>query len=196
MTARTISKLQPRCGNEGPDLALPGVEAAGTSTRDAITDLSRMLPAVRLIGTCTGHQSERHVGEQRGVGMHQAASVRRGVPTLPHHLDHAVGKMEGDRLSLQGSSEPVPILEQAELSAITPRVEDVLAPGNAGPTAAQIADRVGVTHKTIDNHTQRIYSRLDVHRQLDAVSVAFQRGIPNGEYAPVRQSGPDLRSSA
>ena len=49
----TTSKLLLRCGNEGPDLALLGVEAAGTSTRDATTDLSQMLPAVRLIGMWT-----------------------------------------------------------------------------------------------------------------------------------------------
>ena len=179
MTTRTMAEFVPRCGNERPDVALLEVDAAGTSTRDATTDLSQMLPAVRLIGMCTGRQSERHAGELRGLGVHQAASVRH----------------ENDRLSLQGASEPVPILEQAELSALTPREADALAHGNGGPTA-QIADRLEVTHKAIENHKQRTHSKLRVQSPSDAVSVAFQRGTVDGEDAPVRQSGPDLPSSA
>jgi DNA-binding NarL/FixJ family response regulator len=179
ITARTMAEFVPRCGNEGPDVALLEVQAAGTSTRDAITDLSQMPPAVRLIGMCSGRQSERHFGELRGLGVHQAASVRH----------------EDDRLSLQGAFEPVPILKQSELSALTPREADALAHGNGGPTA-QIVDRLEVTPKAIENHKQRIYSKLRVPSPSDAVSVAFQRGTVDAEDAPVCQSGPDLLSSA
>ena len=168
MTTRTMAEFVPRCGNERPDLALLQVDAAGTSTRDATTDLSQELRALRLIGMCTGRQTERHVGELRGFGVHQAASVRH----------------ENDRLSLQGAAEPVPIREQAELSALTPR-------GNGGP-AVQIADR----HKAIENHKQRTHSKLRVQSPSDVVSVAFQRGTVDGDDAPVRQSGPDLPSSS
>jgi len=179
MTTRTMAEFVPRCGNERPDSALLQVDAAGTSTRDATTDLSQMLRALRLIGMCTGRQTERHVGELRGFGVHQAASVRH----------------ENDRLSLQGASEPVPIRVQAELSALTPSEADALAQGNGGP-AVQIADRLEVTHKAIENHKQRTYSKLRVQSPSDVVSVAFQRGTVHGADAPVRQSGPDLPSSS
>jgi len=121
---------------------------------------------------CTGRQTERHVGELRGFGVHQAASVRH----------------ENDRLSLQGASKPVPIREQAELSELTPH-------GNGGP-AVQIADRLEVIHKAIENHKQRTYSKLRVQSPSDVVSVAFQRGTVHGADAPVRQSGPDLPLSS
>jgi DNA-binding NarL/FixJ family response regulator len=198
ITARTMADFVPRCGNEGPDVALLEVQAAGTSTRDAITDLSQMPPAVRLIGVCLRRQSARQAGEPRCLGMPKESSGRHGVPMLVQQLrvDHAVGRMEGDRLSLQSPSAPVPILEQAEPSALRPLQKGVAANGNAGPTATQIADRLGVTPKTSENHEHRIYFKLVCQSQSDPVSVAFHRGILDSDYAPVRQSRPDLPSSA
>jgi hypothetical protein len=149
ITTRTMAEFVPRRENEGPDVALLEVQAAGTSTRDAIADLSHMPSAVRLIGVCSRRligvcsrrQSARHAGEPRRLGMPKDPSRRHGVPLLVHQLrvDHAVGKMEGDRLSLQSRS----------------------APG-----------------------------------QPDHVSIAFHRGILESDSAPVRQSRPDLPSSA
>jgi len=140
ITTRTMAESVPRCGNEGPDVALLEVQAAGTSSRDARADLSHMPPAVRLIGVCSRRQ-RRHAGEPRRLGMPKESPGRRGVPLLVHQLrvDHAVGKMEGDRLSLQRRSAP---------------------------------------------------------SQPDPVSIAFHRGILESDYAPVRQSRPDLPSSA
>ena len=69
ITNRTMADFVPRCGNERPDVASLGVQAAGTSARDAIADLSHMPPAVRLIGVCSRRLSARHAGEPRRLGM-------------------------------------------------------------------------------------------------------------------------------
>ena len=95
-----------------------------------------------------------------------------------------MGKTEGDRPSPQGSSESVPILEEADLSALMPHEKDGLAYGNTGPPANQIADRLGATRKTRANHRHRIYFKLGVQSQSHAMYVAFHRGILDNEYAP------------
>ena len=198
ITTRTMAEFVPRCGNEGPDVALLEVQAAGTSTRDATADLSQMPPAVRLIGVCSRRRSARHAGELRRLGMPKESPGRRRVPVLVHQLrvDHAVGRMESDRRSLQSPSAPVPILDQADPSALTPLQKGVVANGNAGPTATQIADRLGVTPQTGENHEHRISFKLVRQSQSDPVSIAFHRGILESDYAPYRQSRPDLPSSA
>lgn len=108
ITNRTMADFVPRCGNEGPDVASLEVQGAGTSTRDAIADLSQMPQAARLIGVSSRRQSARHAGEPRRLGMPKESPGRHGVPLLAHQLrvDHAVGKIEGHRLSLQSRSAP------------------------------------------------------------------------------------------
>ena len=59
---------------------------------------------------------------------------------------------------------------------------DVLAHVSAGFTAIEIAGYLGVAPKTIENHKQRIYSKLEVHNQTHAVSIALQRGILDSTY--------------
>lgn len=68
---------------------------------------------------------------------------------------------------------------------------DVLAHVSAGFTAVEIADCLGVAPKTIENHKQRIYSKLEVHNQTHAVSIALQRGILDRTYTC---GGPTARS--
>ena len=170
ITTRTMAEFVPRSGNEGPDVASLEVQAAGSSSRDARADLSHMLPAVSLIGVCGRRQSARHAGEPRRLGMPNESPGR--------------------------PSAPVPILDQAEPSAHTPLEKRVVANGNAGSTATQIADRLGVTPQTGENHKHRISFTLVRQSQSDPVSIAFHRGILESDYTPVRQSRPDLPSSA
>ena len=163
----TTSKLLLRCGNEGPDLVLLGVD-------------------------------EHHRGRPFGIEFHDFASLGHGMPTLPHHLcrGHRVGKTEGDRPLPQRSSESVPILEEADLSALMPREKGDPAYGNAGPLANQIAHRLGATRKTRENHRHRICFTHGVRSQPHAVHAAFHRGTFDNEYAPIRPFWPDLPSSA
>ncbi len=194
LAARTMAEFFPCCRNDRPNFGLLEVDAVGTSVREAVDDLSQMLPMERPIGVSTRRQSERPVGELHGIGMHQAASSPHGEPTsLPHvHIDHAVGKRKGDRLSLQRFSQTVPTREQAELSAGTQRGDDHPSYGDAGPIAAQISDRLGVTSKAIENHGQCVHSNLGVQNQSVAVSAAFLFDTVDHRCAPVRPSGPTL----
>jgi hypothetical protein len=137
ITARTTAEFVPRCGNEGPVVALLEVEATGTSTRDAITDLSQMPPPVRLIGMCTRRQSARHAGGPRRLEIPKESSGREG---------------------------------------------DVLAHGYTRPTATEIADRLRAMPKASEYHRHRICFELGCQSKSDPV--------------PVRQSRPDLTSSA
>ena len=120
--ARTVAEFIYCCGNDRPDVAVLEIDATGTSAGHAIADLRQMLPAVRLIGVCTGRQSERKDGELPPVGLDQIVSVRHGVATLLRQLqlDDIHGELEGD-LFLQDSSESAPITDRAEAPTLTAR---------------------------------------------------------------------------
>jgi DNA-binding NarL/FixJ family response regulator len=141
-------------------------------------------PDVALIGMCTSRQSERWIGKQLAVGLHEDAPVRHGVATLlgQLHLDDPQDETEHKGPSLQNPSKPVPILEQAQASTFTRPEGVVLAHLSAGFTAAQIADHLGVSHKTTENHTQRM-------------SFALRRCVLDQTCALVSPSGRSLPSA-
>src|ERR1044072_8604280 len=47
----------------------------------------------------------------------------------------------------------------------------------AGHPTREIALRLGISAKTVENHKHRIFSKLGVHNQAHAVSIAMRAGI-------------------
>jgi len=68
---------------------------------------------------------------------------------------------------------------------LTAREIQVLQLIGAGCTSRQIGDHMSVSHKTVENHKQRIFGKLGVQNQAHAVSVAFRRGYLRPEDVPV-----------
>jgi hypothetical protein len=170
MTAESMAKFTDRYWSDKPDVALLGVDATGAATEDAMTELRHMLAAVRPIGRCTGRQTERWIGK-----------LLRQL-----HPDDAQDETEGEGPSPQTPSEPVQIPGQAHVSTRTPREGDSPAHLRVGFTAAQIADRLGVSRTTIENHEQRASSALEVHSHPHANSVALQLCTRDHTYALVQ----------
>lgn len=138
-------------------------------------------PDVDPIGICTGRQSERGIGEQLAVGPHEDAPVPSGVVTLPGelHLEDAQEETEVASRSRQSPSESVPGLQQGQVSRSARRKVGVL----------------GVGHQMTENHTQRIFSTLEVQARTRPMSVALQRRIPDRTYALPSQSGRSLSNA-
>jgi DNA-binding NarL/FixJ family response regulator len=63
------------------------------------------------------------------------------------------------------------------LSALTAREHDVLEAMSDGLPAKLIALRLGVAVKTVENHKIRIFDKLGVHTQAQAVSRAISQGM-------------------
>jgi DNA-binding CsgD family transcriptional regulator len=54
---------------------------------------------------------------------------------------------------------------------------EILSLVAAGLTSAGVAGPLTISHKTVENHKQRIFAKLDVQNQAHAVSVAMRIGI-------------------
>ena len=64
---------------------------------------------------------------------------------------------------------------------MTPRELDVLCHVGAGWTSREISGRLAITHKTVENHKQRIFGKLGVQNQAHAVAVAIRGGLISPE---------------
>ncbi|HEY1738825.1 MAG TPA: LuxR C-terminal-related transcriptional regulator, partial [Acidimicrobiia bacterium] len=71
----------------------------------------------------------------------------------------------------------------------TPREREVVTLVGTGLTASQIATQLQISTKTVENHKQRVFRKLDVQSQSHAVSVALRLGLLGPARAPVAAAG-------
>ena len=76
------------------------------------------------------------------------------------------------------SPRPEPLAGPPEASlALSPREHEILILLAAGYGSVNIAARLGLSHATVRNHVQHLLRRMEVHSQVEAVSLAFRRGL-------------------
>jgi DNA-binding NarL/FixJ family response regulator len=74
--------------------------------------------------------------------------------------------------------EPAALGASGRLSkALTPREHDVLEAMGDGLSAKLIAQRLGMAVKTVENHKIRVFDKLGVHTQAQAVALAIGHGM-------------------
>lgn len=84
--------------------------------------------------------------------------------------------------SRAGSATPAPSRcvalehEPAASAKLSPREREVLIQLARGLSAKQAAAQLGICPKTVDNHTQRMMRKLDLHSRADVVLFAVREG--------------------
>lgn len=148
------------------DIAMPyaqGIEIFG--------EVRRWSPETRIIVftglTATGLLSELVAAGVDGLFM------KRGDPA---HLE------DGIRLILRGakviSPEVLELLEDKESNIeLTDRERQILSLIATGCSNKEIAERLGVSLKTVDNHRTNLMRKLDVHSVAELLSYALREGL-------------------
>jgi NarL family two-component system response regulator LiaR len=78
---------------------------------------------------------------------------------------------------------------EGPLSVLSERERDVLRGMVAGKRCAQIAEELLISTETVRTHTRSILAKLQVHSQLEAVSVACAAGLSPRGRTSVRKDG-------
>ena len=120
----------------------------------------------------------------RCVGMHDdcAESARRAYQAgIRATVAYSTGT-DGIMAALRGKATTAPVItlptaRNATRDALTPREVEILRLIAAGMITREIAAEIGVTIKTVENHKQRMFRKLDVQNQAHAVSIAIRRGL-------------------
>jgi DNA-binding CsgD family transcriptional regulator len=61
-------------------------------------------------------------------------------------------------------------------NVLTPRLRECLALARDGLTAVQIADALGLSHRTVNQYLSDAYRRLGARNRTQAVSIAISLG--------------------
>lgn len=153
------------------DMAMPyaqGLEIYG--------EVRRWSPDTRIV-VFTGLTSVGLLSELVAAGV-DGLFMKRGDPARMR---------EGIPLILRGGKVIAPeILEfleaDAPASELTARERQILSLVASGCSNKEIGVRLGVSHKTVDNHRTNLMKKLGVHSVAELLSYALREGYLDGAY--------------
>ena len=63
------------------------------------------------------------------------------------------------------------------IESLTPREREVLVLVAEGHTNREVAELLGISHKTVDYHRTNVMRKLDVHNRTELTRYAIRRGL-------------------
>jgi DNA-binding NarL/FixJ family response regulator len=132
-------------------------------------EVSRDWPDVRSVAMCA---TDEDAGRIRESGVPAVVPSARGVAAVTDAI-HFAGAERTKPVAPRWSS-PV---DEALRQVLTKREREVLMLIGAGCTTWETSQRLGISRKTVENHKQRIFTKLGVQNQAHAVSVAVRRRL-------------------
>lgn len=173
-TARTGDDLVTLCEQARPDVALLEVDAPEWNPARIGARIRRRLPRVDLIGVYAALTvAEARLIRQAGIPL--LLSRREGIVPI-------IDAVCGIRRPRSHRPEMVDHADAAQMS-LTPREVAVLTLVGGGHTSREISAQLQISHKTVENHKQRIFGKLGVQNQAHAVAVAMRNGTITPEQA-------------
>lgn len=137
--------------------------------RELVLDIRACVPGARITALHPGRRSD-HGRLPTGVHIDALAPYGGGTSVL-------LAAVLGEPAALSDQADRTDRRMLPSRSLLTPRECDVLRHLANGMTAADCAAALNVSPKTVDNHKQRIFSKLGVQSQAHAVALAHRIGL-------------------
>ncbi|HEY1738827.1 MAG TPA: response regulator transcription factor [Acidimicrobiia bacterium] len=162
------------------ELSLRGRPAAAIVSLDGATEALWRA----LAGPLKARRTLRVIGIASALDPATARRARtvgvREIMPSEAGLQGVIDLLGAPRRWSSGRTVPLRVVP-APVPELTPRERDVIHRISRGLTANQIADELLISAKTVENHKQRVFRKLDVQSQSHAVAVALRLGLLNHE---------------
>ena len=183
------------CREQEPDVVLMDISMPKMDGISATREIKDLLPQTAVI-ILTGHEEDEHVFEGIKAGAQgyllkdsDPEDLSRAIRTVyagntiiaPDLAQKMLRTFEGGR-SRGGSRLAPPPLTERELEIIKALAR--------GMSDRQIAHSLGISEKTVRNHTSNIYRKLHIFDRTQAVIYAVREGVIDLEdldYRPPRE---------
>jgi DNA-binding NarL/FixJ family response regulator len=181
--ASTGREAVARARRLAPDVVLMDVRMPDLDGIAATRELTRAVPAVRVLILTTFEQDDYVFGAMRAgasgflLKRTRPEELIAGVHTVAAGealLSPSVTRRVIDRMAQQ----PTPKLaDQAKLDELTPREREVLALVARGLSNREIAAELVVEEATVRSHIRRILMKLDLRGRVQIVIFAYESGV-------------------
>ena len=168
----TAGDLTRMCDTHRPDIVLLELDADEWDGCRLAAALRKRHRALRVVGMSDVVDAAL-VRRAYQAGVRSVVPRSGGVNAVLQALRPAGGRSQ--QVVPLASSKPTRVA--ASGPRLTPRELDVLRLVGAGNTTREISERLGISAKTVENHKQRMFSKLEVQNQAHAVAVAMRQGI-------------------
>jgi DNA-binding NarL/FixJ family response regulator len=182
------------CREEEPDVVLMDISMPKMDGISATREIKDLLPQTAVV-ILTGHEDDEHVFEGIKAGAQgyllkdsEPEDLSRAIHTVyagntivaPDLAQKMLNTFEGGRPG-----------ESARLAPpLTERELEVIRALSRGMSDRQIAQSLGISEKTVRNHTSNIYRKLHIFDRTQAVIYAVREGVIDVrdlEYRPPRE---------
>ncbi|KMS85683.1 response regulator [Prauserella rugosa] len=181
-TAADVDSAVRIAGTVTPDVVLMDLNLGEQSGVEAIRAITGDLADTRvLVLSASGEHTDVLEAVKAGASGYLVKSasvaelvdaVRRTADGDPVFTAGLAGMVLGEYRRMAetpGSGEPPPQL--------TEREQDVLRFVAKGLTARQIADRLVISHRTVENHVQSTLRKLQLHNRVELARYAIEHGL-------------------
>ncbi|MFF7973754.1 response regulator [Streptomyces sp. NPDC007905] len=104
-------------------------------------------------------------------------AVRRTAAGDPVFTPGLAGLVLGEYRRLASEPAPAPDADEPGAPRLTERETEVLRLVAKGLSYKQIAERLVISHRTVQNHVQNTLGKLQLHNRVELVRYAIERGL-------------------
>ncbi|MBF5030464.1 MULTISPECIES: response regulator transcription factor [unclassified Micromonospora] len=166
-----------------PDLVVLDLQLPDISGVEVIRGLRAALPDVRVLMLSASGEPQGVLDAVKagatGYLIKSAApaefldAVRRTAAGEPVFTPGLAGLVLGEYRRLAAA----PAAPHDEAPRLTERETEVLRLVAKGLSYKQIADRLGLSHRTVQNHVQNTLGKLQLHNRVELTRYAIERGL-------------------
>jgi DNA-binding NarL/FixJ family response regulator len=106
-------------------------------------------------------------------------AVRRTAADDPVFTPGLAGLVLGEYRRLAALPRVAGDIDAVDTPRLTERETEVLRLVAKGLSYKQIADRLVLSHRTVQNHVQNTLNKLQLHNRVELVRYAIERGLDN-----------------
>ena len=166
--AATPAELITVCAETRPDAVLLEIDADAWDAPRLAAALRKRQRTLRCVGV---HDAMHPESARRAY----QAGIRATVP-YSSGANAIIAALRGGPVSAPVTTMTATRVQSSE-PTLTNRETEILSLIATGMITREIAVALDVTVKTVENHKQRIFRKLDVQNQAHAVSIAIRRGM-------------------
>ena len=167
-----------------PDLVLLDISLPDQSGIELIGDIQHASPQTQVMIVSMHAKIDYIVkafqGGARGYIVKESTTekLQQGIHTVltgGYFMDTSVSRQVVKKLA--GLAEEGPKFTDSAYNSLTPREQEIMVLVAEGLSTHDIAERLFISSKTVENHRASIMHKLDVHNTIELVRYATRLGI-------------------